>query len=78
VTLYEYLKDTCRLVELCAALTPVVIMIQLPPLPYEYPRGPVIRGYVTWSSVSEQGSKTSIGVQLAGGGRLSRSLVSEW
>jgi hypothetical protein len=36
-------------------------MIQPPPFPNEYPRGHVIRGFVTWSSVSEKLSKTSIG-----------------
>jgi hypothetical protein len=52
---------------------PVVIMIQLPLFPNEYPRGHVIRGFVTWSSVSEQLSKMSIGGQLASREEISGS-----
>jgi hypothetical protein len=59
--LKKYLNDTRRLVGLSAPLTPVVIMIRPPPFPNEYPRGHVIRGFVTWSSVSKELSKTSIG-----------------
>jgi hypothetical protein len=73
----EYLKDTRRLVGLSAALTPVVIMIQTPPFPDEYPWVHAIRGFVTWSSVSEQLSKASIGGQLASCGGINGSSVSE-
>jgi hypothetical protein len=48
-SLQEYLKDTRRLVGLSAALTPVVIMIQPPLFPNEYPRGHVVKVFVTWS-----------------------------
>jgi hypothetical protein len=51
-------------------------MIQPLPFPDEYLRGHVIGGFVTWSSVSEQRSKTSIGGQLAVGGRMREKLVS--
>jgi hypothetical protein len=75
--LKKYLKDTRRLVGLSAALTPVVIMIQPPPFPDEYPRDHVIRGFVTWSSVSEQLSKTSVRGQLVSCEEINGSSVSE-
>jgi hypothetical protein len=73
-SLKEDLKDTRRLVGLRAALTPAVIIIQLPPFSNGYHRVRDIRLLLPGVG---QLSKTSMGGQLASGGGISRSSVSE-